>query len=706
MTIRLVLGRFPPVIDKDTVLQGALTDIDLQRELLVQRLGVLPGNIVTLLDAEATVSKILTAVQEHLVNQAQPGDTVLFHFSGLGSQASFLDKSTVTALPTLVAADSRWPEDETPVVQDLFVENLSQLLANLRGVKVLTVIDASPAPFSTVQRGNFRVRSRPAVSNGAWRSLGETPLTQPTQAWPSLTANWPGMLLQPCLDGALALEGNWPGFSAGLFTYALTQQIWMSMPAQRQQWFMHRVDRKLSAWTGGEQSSQVFGKTSTKRPGIPLLSGRLPQPAADGVLQSVDPVNQSAIVWLGGLPSILLPYSELGLRLQPLPRLPGLLSVPDSILSVKEVDGLRAKVTLTNAQALSAGVPVIEVERRLPKEIALTLALDPALERIERVDATSALAGMSHISTIAPGERAADCLFGKSRSLLQLSELSTDLDSTTAGGAKTTSESDVIPPGYGLFTPNASLIAGTTAEEEEAVKTAVTRLMGTLHSLLAVKMLRLTLNPVSSRLPVRLVLETQAPNSQLLWLEETLRSRQLSSTDLSKSSIITFGSLTRNRPEKYQIRLANAGVDTVYYLLVSVIDKTRLSVYCPPLDIVEGSEQTSHAIAQESILPGDTSVKYPQMPDTSFSLSSLRTTEVFAIACTAPLFKTWKTLKTTEFRYQSDRWATVPDPLAMAQALLQDLNQASAQLQENENTDLPPEHVLALRSAAWATLSL
>ena len=695
-----------PAVDKDTALQGALTDIDLQRELLVQRLGVLPTNIMTLVDAEATVTQILVAVQEHLVNQAQPGDTVLLHFSGLGSQVSLSSKTAATALPTLIAADSHWPDDEMPVVQDLFVESLSQLLATLRGVRVVTVLDASPAAFAIAQHGNFRVRSRPAVLNGIWQSPVSIPLAQPTKTWQSLADNWPGILLQPRLDGAIALEGNWSGFSAGLFTYALTQQIWMSMPTQHQQWFMHQVDRKLSAWTGVEQSSQTLGKSLSKRPGIPLLSGRLPQPAADGAVKTIDLVNRSAIVWLGGLPSTLLPYCELGLRLQPLPTLPGLASVPNGTLIVKILDGLRAKVTLTNAPGLPVGAPILEVERRLPKDIALTIALDPALERIERVDATSALAGIAHISTIAPGERAADCLFGKSRSLLQDSALSTDLAPRTVGEAEPTSEKDDIPPGYGLFTPNGALIGGTTAEEEEAVKTAVTRLISTLHSLLAVKMLRLTLNPVSSRLPIRLVLETQAPNSQRLLLEETLRSRQLTSTELSKSSRLTFSSWNRNRSEKYQIRLANSGPDTAYYLLVTVIDQTRLSVYCPPLEMSEGSDQTSHVIAQESILPGDTAIKYPQMPDTSFALAALQTTEVFAIACTEPLLKTWKALRMMEFRYQSDRWAMVPDPLAMTQALMQDLNHASAQLEESENTDIPPENVMALRSAAWATLSL
>ena len=697
-------GLAPPTADRETVLSGAVTDVELQRELLVQRLGVLPQNVVTLTDAEATVRQILVAVQEHLVNQAQPGDTVLFHFSGLGSQAHLSGETATTALPTLVAADSQWPQGELPVVRDLFVESLSQLLASLRRVKVLTVIDASPTAWSVMQHGNFRVRSRPAASIGAWQSPLGDQLTRPTRSGQSLAADWSGLLLQPHLDGDLALEGPWSGFNAGLFTYALTQQIWMRLPAQRQQWFIQRVDRKLSAWTGTEQSSQVSGKLSTKRSGIPLLSGRLPQPAADGVVKTVDLMDRSAIVWLGGLPSNLLPYCELGLRLQPLPTLPGLASVPTGTLMVKVLDGLRAKATLSNLQELSAGAPVIEVERRLPKEISLTIALDPALERIERVDATSALSSMANLSAIASGEQAVDCLFGRNRSLLPTLQPSASAQAEPENDGIAVSEDDSVPPGYGLFTPNGSLIIGTLAEEEEAVKTAITRLTNTLNNLLAVKMLRLTLNPVSSRLPIQLTLETSTPNSQLLLLEETLRSRQLSSSNLSKSDRVTFGSLSRNLPEKYQIRLANSGAEAAYYILFNVVDQTRLSVYCPPLEILEGSDQTSSTIAQESLLPGDTANQYPQLPDASFSLSSLKTAEIFAIACTEPFLQTWKALRTTELRYQSDRWVTIPEPLAVTQALLQDLNQAS--IKQTASTYKPPENLLALRSTAWATLSL
>jgi len=691
----------PPTVEKGSFLKGALTDIELQRELLINRFNVVPQDIVTLANADATVNRILETVQGHLVAQAKPGDTVVFHFSGLGSQVHLIDSAPGLSLPTLIAADSHLPNDEVPVLQDLFEESLAQLLGSLRGVKVLTVIDASTAPYPTVRRGNFRVRSRPTVPTGIWPAPFDPQLREPAKSWQKLATDWPGLLLQPQMADAIALEGTWSGFSAGLFTYALTQQIWTTLPSQRQQWFIHRIDRKLSAWTGSDQATQLLGQQLSQRQGLPLMTGRLPQPAADGVVNTVDTVNRSAIVWLGGLPSALLPYCELGMRLQPLPTLPGLASMPEGILVIKTLEGLRAKATLTNPKGLPVGAPVIEIERRFPKEIALTIALDPALERIERVDATSALSSMSFITTTAPGEKSADCLFGKSSSILNQAHRST---ATPAPADAASPEPDTLPPGYGLFTPDGSLISGTTAETEEAVKTAVTRLTGKLRSLLAVKMLRLTANPIASRLPVRLLLETQAPNQQLLLLEETLRSRQLSGTDLTQSERLTFGTLNRDRPDQYQIRLMNSGVTDLHYLLVSVIEKSRLSVYCPPLNMSEGNDLTSQAIATDSVLPGGTAIQYPKMPDSTFALQPLQTTEVFAITTTQPLLKTWKAIRTPEFRYQGDRWATVPEPLAMTQALLRDLSQASAAFVEDAETI--PDHVLALRSEAWATLAL
>jgi uncharacterized caspase-like protein len=65
-------------------LAGCVTDVELQRDLLINRYGFQPADIVTLTDGQATRANIETAFLEHLVKQAQAGDVVIFHFSGYG----------------------------------------------------------------------------------------------------------------------------------------------------------------------------------------------------------------------------------------------------------------------------------------------------------------------------------------------------------------------------------------------------------------------------------------------------------------------------------------------------------------------------------------------------------------------------------------------------------------------------------------------
>ncbi|MEM1393225.1 MAG: caspase family protein, partial [Cyanobacteria bacterium P01_H01_bin.150] len=68
------------------VLKGCLTDVELQRELLIHRFGFQPSDILSLTNKQATREGIENAFLEHLVKQAKPGDVVVFHFSGYGSR--------------------------------------------------------------------------------------------------------------------------------------------------------------------------------------------------------------------------------------------------------------------------------------------------------------------------------------------------------------------------------------------------------------------------------------------------------------------------------------------------------------------------------------------------------------------------------------------------------------------------------------------
>lgn len=69
-------------------LSGCLTDVALQRELLIHRYGFKSTDIVELRDQAATRRGIIDAFEQHLIQQAKPGDVVVFHYSGHGCKVA------------------------------------------------------------------------------------------------------------------------------------------------------------------------------------------------------------------------------------------------------------------------------------------------------------------------------------------------------------------------------------------------------------------------------------------------------------------------------------------------------------------------------------------------------------------------------------------------------------------------------------------
>ena len=689
---------------KRAPLQGALMDVELQRELLIHRFGVPSPDIMTLVDNQVTRQGVLDAIQGHLGAQVQPGDTVLFHFSGLGGQVRLTGHPEAELLPTLVTTDGRLPTETTPVIQDLFEETLAQALGNLQGARVITVLDAGhAATWKSPMQGNFRVRSRFMIPTGEWRNETEMPFQEPSKTVESLSVDWPGLLLRASKPGLPALEGNWSGFSAGLFTYALTQQIWSSFPAQRQQWIFQRVERMMETWTGAEVSPQLQGQLSTTEKENLLIAGGIPKPAATGVVKLVDRVNKSALLWLGGLPATILPYCE-GLRLRLLPALPGSVAVPQGTLLVKTVKGLSAKADLLDTESVPVESPLIEVERRLPREVFLTVALDASLERIERVDATSALAGLPFITTTPSGEQQVDCLFGRFKADEQLGSSSNFTNQTQEQRVITAAEAGEIQSGYSLFSPDHTLLPRTVPDADEAVKTAVVRLNTPLRNLLAVKLLRLTANQVSSQLPVILTLETLEPESKVLAIEETLRSRQLSGSSSAQREKLALSSQTGEWEQRFRIRLQNLDQQALYYLIIRVVEQNRISVYCGSSEQAMGTEQTTKMIAESSQINSGDNLTFPRLASNALSSPQLQAVEIFAVSCTQPFYETWKTIRKSDVRKMSDRLVDIPDPLPMAKAILQDINHAS--LQEQSPPSPTQETVISLSSRVWSTLFL
>ena len=87
-------------------LKGCVTDVDLQRELLIHRFGFNPADILCLKDQDATRENILDGFEDHLIDACGADDLAVFHFSGHGRRIA--DPS-----PVQVAGDERDPLNST-----------------------------------------------------------------------------------------------------------------------------------------------------------------------------------------------------------------------------------------------------------------------------------------------------------------------------------------------------------------------------------------------------------------------------------------------------------------------------------------------------------------------------------------------------------------------------------------------------------------
>lgn len=386
------INRYPESTGND--LSGAVTDVRLQEQVLQHRFGFAPNDLLSLTDEQATRRQTLDSFNDQF-SELTANDVVWLHFSGYGSQVQpSLDSEVVE--PSLVMADGL----------DLPLTTLWLLLRSLPTDKIITVLDTSYTYPGTPLLGNLRVRSRPSPTvvqlDEAQRQLQNRLQEQLRRAnKPGLKRDGPGWVLSAATRQQVASENQWQGFSSGLFSYGLTQQLWWLSPEASLSNLLTRTEQLVEAFAGGEQTPNIC------RGGIDqcAVSGELPPPlvpklaalGADGVILSNQSGNDPFKLWLGGLPITVLNRYGAGSLLSVLPE-PGTPSQGDVKLQVRSRSGLTATAQLWNsadtkttaAESIVPGQLLRESVRILPRTLPLTVALDSRLERIERVDATSA----------------------------------------------------------------------------------------------------------------------------------------------------------------------------------------------------------------------------------------------------------------------------------------------------------------------------
>ena len=688
-------------------LEGCVTDVELQRELLIHRFGFQPTDVLTLTDWQATRDAVETAFVEHLIQQAKPGDVVVVHFSGFGSVVA--GNTPEAARTSLVMADP-FPTGDMPIVNDVLLETLWLLLRSLKTDRVTTVLDTSYVYPGNPLQGNLRVRSYPNPSTAqpseAELAFQETLLTKlrldrEKLAVQRKNGQLPGVVLAATIPDQVATEVRWNRFTAGLFTEALTQSLWEATQATSLRTVFGRAAQQVGQFANQQQP--VFNGLRSQE--LNLAPYFLPNLSAGavGAIAAVDEIGKTAQLWLGGLPASLLEQYEVNSLLQVVGN-DATNATTRTILQILSREGFTAKAKVFRpssmeeapATSIQVGQLVQEAVRVLPRNIGLTIALDSSLERIERVDAVSAFTAVPRVSSAIAGEQPADYVFSKvPSSPTQLASLS----STSLPGLATGSSSPSIS--YGLFSPGHDAILNTTGEGGEAIKVAVRRLVPKLQTLLATKLLNLTVNDQTSRLNVRASLEMLTGQAQILSQQETGHIDSRVSASAKTLPHQNFTVLQIPIGSRIRYRIENNGSQPIYPLAISLDSSSNLlwlsvPTLAPDASVLPGTQPADLAIAAQAVstIPGAaTGADWQIQAPTGLA-------ETYLICSRRPFNQT-SVLLATQQRTGNNTIAGTPliNTLEVVQAILQDLHQAS---------ELPPmlnqPDVYALDVNTWATM--
>lgn len=152
MTKKALLVGINSYSNPSSNLRGCINDITMMNGMLVQNFGFDPANIRMLVDARATKANIIERLS-WLVKDAQPGDSLVFDYSGHGSlivlrdaQGDILDAQQ----PILCTFELNW---DNP----LSFKEIGQILVAQEGVNITSILDCchSGHDFRALSNPNF-----------------------------------------------------------------------------------------------------------------------------------------------------------------------------------------------------------------------------------------------------------------------------------------------------------------------------------------------------------------------------------------------------------------------------------------------------------------------------------------------------------------------------------------------------------------------
>ena len=715
-------------------LRGCVTDVELQRELLTCRFGFTDSDIITLSNDKATRENIENAFITHLIEQAKPGDVVVFHFSGYGSSIPRLNSTTNSSMSqnALVPVDGTSSTTEDGEINDLLEDTLWLLLRSLPTHQVITILDTSYAYPGFSQQGAFHIRSSASPNTSkisqAEQDFQDQLLSQLNLSREQLEKRrpnqFPGIILSGTKPSQVAVEINWDNWSAGLFTHTLTQTLWSAFPADSLQSSLIQVAGVVEQTMGVAQQPQLYKELSSGSESrltdkqLALKNLLSNSSGAGGVIKAIEDNGKTVKLLLTGLPASVLEYYEANSLYTVLPDSESEVSPILSQLLIRSRTGLTAKATVRSIGSGNSTLPEIKIRQRvkeairvLPRQIDLKVALDPKLARIERVDATSAFSGIADVS-IVTNDQPADYILGRVRDTTIAQSPSAPLPSLFQGR-------------YGLFSMGQALLSESVGEGGEAVKIAVQRLVPQLKTRLAAKLLNLTQNDQSSLMRARTTFALLTPQAKVLMSRETPQSEnevsssqpytdQPPSNPLSSSvtSSMSQGIVSVPVGSRVQYQLQNNGNLPLYFIWFHLNTRGQAYLIDPILEDTETEEEFGNVPRQKRVSPGKTmslpaSATYDSTASTETVGQMVRgpggLAETYLVVSHYPFTQALKAIeKTKTMGSGNTKLFLLSNPLEVAEAVLEDLSKASQLGVERAGISTDD---LALDINAWATFN-
>lgn len=391
-------------------LHGAVTDVELQKQLLIHRFKFHPDDIHTLTDGQATRQNILSAFDEYLLGQVREGDVVVFHYSGHGAQVQEFERMQefLSGLNIDCIDDSCQNSTIVPVdylgggqnaVQDIMGHTLFLMRSALPTDKVTFVLDCCYSGGG--KRGNVIMRSRVTDLENQNRELPEI-VPQEWQVQEQYLSRL-GWRPQTLIDRIRSPEGKgfvvtsakrnqqsadypFDGFTAGAFTYLLTQYLWQETESSSLRETISAVARsttRLSEHSQIPEYDPVEVDTTRQQPvfHIPATS----KPAEAVIIERL--ANHRVRLWLGGLmPQSLAAFDQEAVFT--------LIDDDGNEIGQVHQDGPREELITTGRIVNTArgqttsGVLLQERIRQIPNDLKLSVGLDETLTEAERAIAT------------------------------------------------------------------------------------------------------------------------------------------------------------------------------------------------------------------------------------------------------------------------------------------------------------------------------